>query len=257
MSKTIRRMNKQAVVLSTASKKRSNRQMQAVIAPSNRPPTARSLDRRIKKIQSRQELKHKDVFFNPVELVNNSGSTTMTLLNPLSQGDTVTTREADRVTFTSIQIKGRISISPTLLTSSTNWRIIIFRDLQANGADPTLANLLDSTVITNVIYAPYNNNYTDRFRIISDKRGVINPNHLQTWTDTAGSNIGSSKGAMSIKYNLRWQLGFITNYGLGNAGTIADISKNSVYMCALSDQTAVSDFGPNLTGGSRMYFKDD
>lgn len=257
MSKTLARMNRQHLVLAASNKKRSKRQMQAVVAPLNRPPTIRSVNRKVKKIQNRQELKHVDKLFAPIELANNTGTSTMNLLNPLVKGDDNTTRDGDRVTFTSIQIKGIISIRPALLTSSSNWRIIVFRDLQANGATPSIGDLLDLSVITAPIYAPYNNDYTDRFRIISDKRGVINPNHLQTWTDTAGSNIGVTKGAMSIKYNLRWQLGFTTNYGLGNAGTVADISKNAVYLCGLSDQSAVSDFGAELNGGSRMYYKDD
>lgn len=256
MSKSIRRMNKQAVILSTASKKRSKRQMQAVIAPTNRPPTTRSLDRRLKRIQNREELKHIDKLL-ALEMVNNTGASTMSLLNNLSQGVTNITRIADRATFTSIQIRAIISFDPALLTNSANWRVIVFRDLQPNGAACLLENILDLSVITAPIYAPYNNDYTERFRIISDKRGVVNPNHLQVWNDVAGVNTGASKGVVSVKYNFRWQLGFITNYGLGNAGTIADISKNAVYICALSDQTIASTFGPQFTGGSRMYFKDD
>lgn len=257
MSKSLAKLRRESLAVSKRNKRIAQRQAAAILPLTRPKPTTKSLDRRIKKIQNRQELKHVDVLFNAIEMGSDSTSAAYTLLNPLTIGNTNLTRIGDKASFTSIQIRATITAAAAAIASPVTWRIIVVRDMQPNGATPTPANLLDTSVITALVHAPYNNDYTERFRVISDKKGVINPFRNRAWTDTAGSNVVTEVGRIGIKYNLRWQLGFATNYGLANGGTIADISKNAVFFLAMSDQTLASDLGPTITGGSRMYFKDD
>lgn len=222
-----------------------------VVVKRNRAPTNKTLNRKIKRIENRQELKHHDTAIDQ-EMYSDPDANSMILLNGLTQGDTNITREGDRVTYTSIQFRGRVQ-APAINLTSVTWRVIIFRDMQSNGAAPTAAQLLDSSVITTLVYAPYNTDYTDRFRVLMDKRSTMNSNVvLLTAADQTTQVIPHAR-----KINFKWKLGFITNYGLGNAGTIADISKNSVYMLVISDRTGISNQGTNMFGGVRMYYKDD
>lgn len=238
--------------VSSANKQRR----QAVVVTTKAPnPTTKNLDRRIRKINNKQEVKHKDTQ-HTVEMISDTSTANTILVNGLSIGTTSITRIADEAYFTSIQLRGTIQTS-TLNLESSPWRIIIFRDMQSNGAAPTVAQLLDLSVITSAIYAPYNTTNMKRFRVISDKRGVINPPRFSSFNTTAGDNTVDIVAIAGHKINIKRRLGFTSDYGLGNAGTIADISKNSVYILFISDRTGASDMGPTFQGGTRMYYKDD
>lgn len=240
------------------------------IGPRNNPnvnrrkaPSNKSLNKKIKTIQKRQELKWLDFLFVDVPMVSNPTATNMILLNGSTVGDTPLTHTGARYTMTSIQFKGNITY-PSVLNNITavKWRLIIFRDLQANGAAPLATNLLDVTNITHYYIAPYNIDYAKRFRIIYDKRGTINPQIVaSTSTTNAVPAIGTttSTGAMKIKLSFKRALGCICESGLGTGttGTITDIAKNSIYALLLSDASTASTFYPTLEAGSRIIFKDD
>lgn len=209
-------------------------------------------DRRIARIEGRQELKWKDTLLSGVEMTSDPASTQLVLLNGLSQGDTSITREGNNTTFTSLQFRAEVFSTITNLVA-TFYRIIIFRDNQPNGAGPLAGNLLDITTITPYIYAPYNLKYAERFKVLYDYSGVINPQVELTVTAGATTEVM----AVSHKLKFRKKLSTITNYGLGNAGTVADISKHSFYILLMSDQTDASGLGPSINAGIRMIFKDD
>lgn len=226
------------------------------VIPVTSRPTVRSVNRKVKKIEKRQELKHIDTTYS-VAMVSDPIAANILLLNGMMQGLPNTNRVADRVTFTSIQIRGLIDASSNV-AGKTAWRLIVFRDIAPNGLAPGANNLLDVTTITSYFNAPYNQDFSDRFRVIMDKRGIINPNVIAT--STLGGGVTTTTNTVlgvSQKVKLKWKLNFITNYGLGNAGTIADISRNSVYALLISDKTTASGVGPVLTFGTRMYYKDD
>lgn len=231
--------------------RRINKKADFIISTRPKQPTAKSVNRKVKKIQKRQELKHVDTFFNAVELVANPGTTQTILLNPLVQGDTNITRDGDNVTFTSIQIRLSLLGVPTAGFGAL-YRIIFFRDLQSNGTAPTAAQLLDNSVTTQFTDSPYNSDYTSRFRVIWDFRGVLQP----TVPSTVVAGITTQTILSRKSWSSKRRLGFITNYGISNAGTIADITKNSVYALFLSEFSDASNEGPLLTGGVRMIYKD-
>lgn len=222
---------------------------QALVAIRNRRPPIRreirNVKKSIKKIRDEEELKHKDI---SVGFGATANAGTFVLLNPLVQGDTTITRTADEVKFTSVQM--RISLQSDDVvgspgTSSNSVRYILFWDRQPNGAAPTVATLLDTSVAGNPYFAPYNHDYQARYKILRDRTVDMSPNY----------------GALTIAQNMRRSISFkrrlarITKYA-GNAGTIADIQTNSLYILFI----AYSDTDPiAVTGGgnSRVYYKDD
>lgn len=207
----------------------------------------KQIQKKVRKIENYVELKHKDTFFNVVEMVSDPGVANTILLNPLSQGDTDITRDGNLVKYTSMQLKGTI-FSRTANVNGAPYRIIIFWDKAVNGIAPTAAMLLDASVITNLVDAPYNNDNFPRFKIIYDTRSSINPNYLLTGLVTA------MNFAKTITH--REKISRTTNYGLGNTGDITDISVNSMYALFLSNATDASNLGPTFTGGIRLYFRD-
>lgn len=217
-------------------------------------PTNRSLNRKIKTIQHRQELKWKDTLVTGIEMINNPNTAQIILLNGLAQGDTSSTREGINTTYTSVQLRAEITsnIAASLVLNAPSFRLVIVRDSQPNGIALTFDNVFDQSVITNRMYCPYNLKYAKRFKIIHDQIGTIHPKVVGI--TTAGTTTQVVPETQQIRFKKR--LGTISNYGLGNAGTIADISKHSFYLMLISN-VLDADQGPLFSGGIRMIFKDD
>jgi len=142
--------------------------------PKRKAPTNKSLNRKIKRIQNDIELKYKDVYSAATDI---STTTALTLLNGISQGDTTITRTGGQIRITSVHIKGTVTADPLNLLSD-QYRMMVVWDAQANGAAPTLSgtvtSILDVTTITDLLIAPYNYSAMDRFKILMDKRVIIN-----------------------------------------------------------------------------------
>lgn len=207
----------------------------------------------IKRLNDEVQLKHIDTFINGVAMVSNPTATNTILLNPLSIDNTDTTRVGDFVKFTSIQCKGHI-VTDQDNNTGTQARLIIFRDRAPNGAAATAAQLLDASVITPLIDAPYNDAYFKRFKIFYDQRIDINASTLTDFDVTTGMT--TIWTPVSTPISFRRKLSSQSNYGLANGGTIADISINSYYALLLSATTTASTLSPVLTLGVRMYYKD-
>lgn len=216
-------------------------------------PTVKSVNRRVTRIQAKMELKHVDTLIAAVQMVSDPAVAQTILLNPLLQGLSDRTRLADDTWFTSIQVKLSISTVGTSIVGNT-CRYIIFRDKQSNGAAPTFTQLLDNSTITNLTQAPYNMDNKKRFKIIADRRFSMNPSLVTGFTPATGAT--TSTLSIDNVHTFRRKLSFSTNYGLSNAGTIADISTNSVYILLLSDASTAGGNGPPVNGGIRMLYKD-
>jgi len=162
--------------------------------------------------------------------VDNSGL--VTLLNGLTQGTTVSTRIGDSVKWVNITVSWSLTISVSAAT--TFVRIILFRDKQCDGAAPnTFVNLLMSASYD----ALYNPVYSNRFVVIYDNKVGLNTGDDQVYV-----------GDRSFNQT------FHTRYGLGNAGTIADIATNSCYLALISDQPTNR---PAFLANIRVMFVDN
>lgn len=199
-----------------------------------RGPTLRSMDKRIKKLNANEELKHDDTIFT-ANVLTTAG--TFTLLNTVLKGDDDDTRDGNEIQATSIQ--ARFShVSGIAGAGGSLFRMILFWDQQANGVAPTIVQLLDTTIMTVALYAPYNRDNQKRFKILKDRTFFVDPGNTQV---SQSIQMFKKKLSRKVKYND------------GVAGTIADINTNSLYILMLS--TAVAN-GPTINGGARFYYKD-
>lgn len=199
----------------------------------------------VKEMQSKEELKYLDTFMNGTVATSTS---TLTLLNGLTQGDNVSNREGDSISPTSIQCKFNLSQVATAVQYEINVRHIVFWDSQANGAAPAAGDLLDLATITQAVLAPYKRQYQKRFKIVSDKSYVMHPKVIDPATAgevVAATHHGGWKRSLSrvVKYR-----------NSQNTGTITDIATNSLYSLWVTNDSSA-----NLAVfcGYRMYFKDD
>lgn len=213
-------------------------------------PRISTINQKIKKIQSAIELKYVDNLYS--SQVDNTPD--LYLLNVMPAGTNPNNRIGNKVNATSIQFRGTL-ISNSLALDPTQVRIIVFWDQQANGAAPPIEGsttagtegLLDVTVVTQPIMAPYSMEAQKRFSILYDKTYTINP-QVGVPGDEENSVV-----PVSLYIKKKIQLSRVVKYDNAAGGTIADIQTNSLYMVAISDRATEV---PTFTFGSRFIFKD-
>lgn len=207
-------------------------------------PRVSTINKKIKRIQAKEELKFIDTYQSATSIPL---AGVLQLLNGVAEGDDNNNREGREINLTSVQFRGQLLNNPLDITSAV-IRMIIFYDLQANGAAPTVATLLDLTTITAAYLAPYHRDYQKRYKIVYDKTMTITP---QTVNTTAG---GVTTVVNSIDRTIRKKrrLGRMVKYS-GTGATITSIASNSLYVLFLSDNNTNQ---PSINMGYRVYYKD-
>lgn len=154
-------------------------------------------------------------------------------LNLVAQGDSATTREGNSVKNHSLAVR-YTAYWNTASAIPFQWcRFIVVHDLQCNGVLPNI-----NTILQTVNYqSPKNDAGRQRYKTLSDKTYSL-----------------SQQGQPNIDEELYMKLGDHTNYGLGNAGTIADISTGAYYLVMIADVAAN---GPGAAWYTRMRFIDN
>jgi len=212
-------------------------------------PTNKTLNTKIKRIQRNVEIKHKDYE------INGSAVTTTGLLlddhNFVQEGDTNITREGAIIRATSLQFIGRFTTDGTILDTATRIRMIVFWDSQTNGAVPNLSGvngILDVLTIDGLTFSPRQTNTLKRYKVIYDKIYTVNPQLDFVRLPATGTITANVK--VHKPFRLRFKLSRAITYS-GNAGTIADLVSNGIYIFCMSDSDTVG-----VSGGIRLYFKD-
>lgn len=161
--------------------------------------------------------------------VNTTGS--FTLLHCPTPGTDFTNRIGRKTQIKSVYIRGFCSSEAEITQLQTDQsgqllRLIVFWDLQPNGAAPALLDVLKQAGSTSQL----NLNNRDRFKIIKDKQFILQAFSLDK---TAGMGRASVQGQ---RYAIKWFKKFTakdsveTIFNAGAAGTIADINSGALYM---------------------------
>jgi hypothetical protein len=165
--------------------------------------------------------------------INTTG--VLVLLNGLAPGTAINQRLGQRTHFTSGALDVNSSVTATTGTDQFS-RFLVVLDHQPNGAAPAITDVLTAVGVI----APINLSNRNRFVVVVDKKFHLN----------ASAEPGSQKS-----FHCRMPA-FVTTYNTGTAGTIADITSNSLYFIGIGDNaagvTAASD-----TIVSRLFFKDN
>lgn len=162
------------------------------------------------------------------QTVSNTGS--IVPLSQIVQGVNYTERIGDSIKIQKIEFRCKVSMSTS--ASFTNFRLIIFRDLYQQGADPTITNVLGSASTLN----PKNFLLRDRFSLLVDEMFVMS---------VSGDN------ACSLEYNIPHE-GHIKY--IGTTAATASNGFGSIYMLVLSDEATNV---PTIAYNSNIYFTDD
>jgi len=160
-----------------------------------------------------------------------TGAWQITLLNGLTTGTSSTTRIGQSIKLVGIEFKCFVTMNP-LATAISSYRVVIVKDKQCNAAALTGTDVYPagSTSFRTV-------SYLDRFDVIWEKWAI-----LDVEFPTGEIEQFSKKVEFHVDFNT------------GTAGTIADITKNSLYMIVYSDAGVNY---PQMHFASRVVFVDN
>ena len=127
------------------------------------------------------------------------------------------------------------------------YRYMIVRDRAPNGSTASVTNVLSSASVQ----SHRNLDYTKRFTVLSDRvlylpagGNSVDGGFTQLYLDLEKITKGNKKGKQKNE----------TNYGLGNAGTVADISENAYYLLMVSSAASNE---PTFSWDIRLRYIDN
>ena len=153
----------------------------------------------------------------------------------MTRGDEFNNRDARQIRVKSVQANFFSETDPNATTPSL-LRQTLFIDKQPSAAAPTASDLYTSGQVFSGL-----RNLDGRKRFVILKTGIIR-----------NSEYGSPNGLVQRKFYKK--LDMKTVYNASNAGTIADIESNALYMFFGTDASAQN---PVVTGSARIRFIDN
>lgn len=194
--------------------------------PKAKSKSKSNLSKRVSKLEKAQELLGKPEFKaiytdSAATDTYNGASGSMILLNGLSQGDGISSREGRKVVCKSVQCKLLFTTSASM-TNAAVVRAILFIDRSPDGVSPSSSELLDTTHgARNEAFR--NLDYRERFVILKDKTFVMyaHPPYDSAKTET------NYKFMNFVKYK---KLKLNTIFDASNNGDITDITNGAIYL---------------------------
>lgn len=184
--------------------------------------------------------------------VNTTGS--FTLLAKPQIGSDFDARIGRKIMLNSFYIRGYVGSEasvtsvPVAAFTAQQGRMIIFADMQPNGATPVVGDLLNTASPASHL----NLNNRDRFKIICDKTFVVDP---YIYSTTATQAVAStSRQIFQIKKFKKIALEMVFNGT--NGGTIADITSGALYMFWIGSNGAGTATDMNAVLGTRVRYSD-
>lgn len=175
------------------------------------------------------EKKYNDVF--DFSLIVPTSAVIIPLIN-LVRNSTAQGRVGSSVKVVSLYVSVQFDINPLAVGSIVRMMLIL--DMQANQALPSVGDILQDTTAQTM--QPLDLEHTDRFKILRDKRIVLNTGYIQ---ETFKKYY--IKKECHIKYE-------------SNTGTITDIISNNLLLLFVSNE---SDNTPTVSYYSRVRYIDN
>lgn len=184
---------------------------------------------------------------------------TLLCLNCPTQGTGNTNRDGRFITMESLQINGIINIPPqadqTAADSMPIIKVWVILDKQTNGG-VAVTGISSENVYTNPAatalggMSPLRNMlYSKRYKVLREID--IEPKMLPITNDSAAMTSIEQEG-VSTCFDCFINLKGLKVEYLGNAGTVADITTNGLFVCAATSSNSTA---PTLTYNARLRFR--
>lgn len=257
------RFNKKKIRLPMATKKIDNAQNKQIIKLSKKVSELKKVGE-LKQLQNYQS-SYSGSPTTPITTALTHTSPQLFLLNGSIQGDSVVTRDGDKLRMTSMHVSGQIYPTSGGATLGYNIpvRIVVFISKKPKGVAPTISMAGSASGQSALFYNSGGANYPSTYQQYDTG---VNQNMYQNYKilfdktyrlrTQIGAYVPSTDATSSVNpyfnFNIRKKLGYTSDYSRSNAGTIADIESNALYILFLADTSG------NITVemDSRVYFKD-
>lgn len=163
--------------------------------------------------------------------VTPSTTPALVLLNGISIGDTASTRTGQSIKMDRSDFRFTLAVNTTSVSNFV--RVIVVMDRQTNATAMTTADLL----VVSTVVSPYSFGSQNRFVPLFDETYALNVSGPGSITKVIGLNTNQH-----------------VTYNTSNAGTVADIVTNSVYLIYFSDQATNP---PSMLYYNRLWFVDN
>jgi len=228
-------------------------------------PKQGSLARRVALIEkSIIETKYFDELFTFTPTSAGSANT----LSNFAQGDTVMTRNGDKVYLELLELRYSIT-NNTVLVGPVKFRIMIIQDLspsaQANslsiaGSQVILGTtgVLDNSVITpDPTLMPHSFQMKYRYKVLYDKVHVINPYSLDNSSITSNLSATAAVSGTAVIDRTEYHTAMIPIHSLevfqDGTANLNSVLRGSIVGLCFSDQAGNA---PSIVMGTRLLFKD-
>lgn len=181
------------------------------------------------------ETKYIDTLFNANTMTNGIGN--QSLLNGCQQGNTGSTRSGQSVKSQKVIMDFICAVG---VTTPVNCRVCLIQDKAANGAAITASNVFQAAVDGASDYS------TAQRNVATVGSRVVFHYDFMFQLDTVQNTSRVIRTTIPLKFH--------TKYNTGNAGGVADISENSLYLLCLSSAGATQ---PTFKGSVRYEFTDN
>ncbi len=179
-----------------------------------------------------------NVEFKFLDVTNTEASVTTTpsvnISSIILQGDGGSARDGNSVKAVGFLLKYNLTIHPSAI--STQVRIMVIHDKQANGALLASTLVLEDITADDAIVSPLNLDSKFRLRVLYDR-----VHHL------ADNGIQSASVSKYIKLNQKLRFD-------GTAGDITDVASSAYYVLFVSNEPTNA---PTITRHSRLRFIDN
>lgn len=210
-----------------------------------------SLQKSVKTIQREMELKYFDVYSTSSSPVTGGA---ILSLNSMVQGTDDNQRLGREILMTSIQVRMKVQWLFANVLAPVNFRMMVVLDRQTDGSTifPTgSSGVLDNTVITDLIIAPYNLNAQKRFKILFDNVYVRSPQVVSISTFATPTTTTTGYANVNEYIKVRIPCKYIVKFNSAAAG-VSSIVTNAVWSILIADNNN----GINTVTGYRTYYKD-
>jgi len=170
-------------------------------------------------------------YIDVLQTLTTSGAWQILLLNGVTTGNTSVTRNGQSIKLTGWEFRLFLTIN-VVNTSPQSVRVVVFLDKQTNATAPTATDVYPAFATSFRVVG-----FLTRFHILYERWLVLTPSNVSGLID-------------SVSREMNQHIYFNT----GTAGTVADITSNSIYIMAFSD--AGANF-PTLITNSRLTFVDN
>lgn len=161
-------------------------------------------------------------------------------LNLIAEGDDYTMRNGRSIKLTNLNM--RINLYQQASSVRNIFRLIVVRDLGAQGAQPAGSNLIDSTLYSTdnapLAYRNYDSTAFKRYQVLHDQRYALDAQHPQQVIEL---NLAINKHA----------------YYIDTTSNILSVGSGAIFYYLISQGATANGTGTQIDMTSRLYFIDN